>query len=197
MIAQECRALLAEAEQTLSTTTAIFTRDQRIIARRLHRQFRQREHDTRKHVNDNLLIDRIVSVLAVSENPVSAEQAGEKGVNARFLAAIGSFEHHPSALVQERKLGQVQGVLAGGLVDGPEFVAQRAGSEEHDHDEGMGKANLGTVDEAIADGLEEDKKVMILRILEDFFQRGLECARTSVSECGTMLGGGVCVPERP
>jgi len=51
--------------------------------------------------------------------------------------------------------------------DEPEFFPEGAGAEEENHDEGVGKADFGAVDEAIADGFEEDEGVVEARV-EDY-----------------------------
>lgn len=54
------------------------------------------------------------------------------------------------------------------FVDEPELLTDGAGAEEEDHDHGVGKADFGAVDEAIADGFEEDEGLMVGWVEDDF-----------------------------
>jgi len=61
-------------------------------------------------------------------------------------------------------------VLPRGFEDEPEFLSEGAGAEEEDHDESVGKADFGAVDEAIADGFEEDEGVVEARVKDYAFE---------------------------
>jgi hypothetical protein len=64
-------------------------------------------------------------------------------------------------------------VLARGFVDEVDLLAERARAEEEDHDQGVGEADFGAVDRAIADGFEEGERCFVLRVEDDGFERGL------------------------
>ena len=51
-----------------------------------------------------------------------------------------------------------------GFEDQVEFLSKGPGTEEEDHDKGVGKANFGAVDGTIAHGLEEGEILCIVRI---------------------------------
>ena len=59
-------------------------------------------------------------------------------------------------------------MLPRGFEDEPEFLADGAGAEEEDHDEGVREADFGAVDEAVAECFEEDEGLMVARVEYDF-----------------------------
>lgn len=64
-------------------------------------------------------------------------------------------------------------MLACGFEDEGDFFAYCAGAEEEDHDEGVGEADFGAVDGAIADSFEEGEGGFVLRVEDDFLEGGL------------------------
>jgi len=56
---------------------------------------------------------------------------------------------------------------SGGFEDQVELLAKRTGAEEEDHDEGMGKADFGTVDGAVAHGFDVGEVVGIVGVEDD------------------------------
>lgn len=86
---------------------------------------------------------------------------------AGLFAAVSVLEQETAALVEKRELGEVGGMLSCRFVDEPELFSHRAGAEEKDHDEGVGEADFGAVDEAIADGFEEDERLVIGWVEDD------------------------------
>lgn len=63
----------------------------------------------------------------------------------------------------------------------PELFADGAGAEEHDHDEGVWEADFGAVDEAIADGFDEDEGLVVFGVEDDFLEFVLEAISVRLS----------------
>ena len=59
-------------------------------------------------------------------------------------------------------------MLPCGFEDEPELFTHGAGAEEEDHDESVREADFGAVDGAIADGFEEDERLLVLWVEDDF-----------------------------
>ena len=87
---------------------------------------------------------------------------------ALFFPAVDILQQQTRTLVQQSELGKVGGVLPRRLEDEPELLTNGAGAEEEDHDEGVGEADFGAVDQPIANGFEEDEGLLVLRIQDDF-----------------------------
>lgn len=64
------------------------------------------------------------------------------------------------------------------LEDEAEFFAHTAGAEQEDHDEGVGEADFGAIDEAVADCLDEGERGMVAGV-EDYALQGGLCLRVS------------------
>ena len=58
-------------------------------------------------------------------------------------------------------------MLACGFDDLGELLAVGAGAEEEDHDEGVGEADLGTVDEPITRGLDDGEEIVVDGVAEE------------------------------
>jgi hypothetical protein len=99
--------------------------------------------------------------------PIPSKEAREERVRILLLASIQVLQQEAGAFIQEGEFGQVGGVLPGGLEDEPELLAHGAGAEEEDHDEGVGEADFGAVNGAVAEGFEQDEGLFILRVEED------------------------------
>ncbi len=56
---------------------------------------------------------------------------------------------------------------SGGFEDQVELLAKGTGAEEEDHDEGMGKADFGTINGAVAHGFDEGEVVGIVGVEDD------------------------------
>lgn len=168
VVAHELQLLVGQVEEALAAVAAVCAADQAVVAWRLDGEFGQREHHTGEDVDDDLLVDGAAGALAVAKDPVSAEQTREKGMYAGFFAAVRVLQDQTAALVKQSKFSEVGRVLPRRFVDEPELLAHGAGAEEEDHDEGVGEADFGAVDEAIADGLEEDEGLVVGRVEDDF-----------------------------
>lgn len=147
---------------------SIRSADEAVVARRLDGQFRDGEDHAREDVNDDLLIDRARRPPPMPKDPVAPKQAGEEGMHARLLPAVRVLQQQAAALVQQGEFRQIRGVLPRGLVDEPELLAYGAGAEEEDHDERVGEADFGAVDEAVADGFEQDEGLVVGGVEDDF-----------------------------
>lgn len=93
-------------------------RRRRHIRRRtrgLNAQSRERKHNSRKDVYDNLLVDGPLST--ASEDRVSTEQACEEGIVWSFFALIGVAEDEHGGFVDCGVEGEVSGVLFCRFVD--------------------------------------------------------------------------------
>lgn len=76
-------------------------------------------------------------------------------------------------LVDGGELGEVAGVGAGGAVDEVDLLADGAGAEQEDHDEGVGEAHLGAIHGAVARPLYDRQQVMVGRVENHALDRGL------------------------
>jgi sulfur relay (sulfurtransferase) complex TusBCD TusD component (DsrE family) len=98
----------------------------------LHRQLRERQTHTRKHVYDNLLADAIV--YRAPKHRVSAQQARqERIVVSLFPVRRCVFEKQHRGLVDECEEAEVARVLARGFEDEEAFRAEGAGAEHEYH----------------------------------------------------------------
>lgn len=59
-------------------------------------------------------------------------------------------------------------MLARSFIYEGQLFAHCTGAEEEDHDEGVGEADFGAVDQTVADGFEEDEGLVVGRVEEDF-----------------------------
>lgn len=80
----------------------------------LHRQLRQRQHHPRKHINYNLLANRVLDI--ATKNDIAAQQARDKAIVAALLArgACAPQQKH-RGFVDEGEEAEVAGVLARGF----------------------------------------------------------------------------------
>ena len=108
------------------------------------------------------------------KNPVPPKQPRQKRVRGGLFPAVQVFEEEAGSLVEDGEAGQVGGVLPRRFEDEPEFLAEGAGAEEEDHYEGVGEADFGAVDGAIAQGFEEGEGLVVGGVEEDVaFEGGL------------------------
>ena len=168
--------LLIQPEQALPAVLPVRRANKCIRPRRLHGKLGQRQHRPRKNVNNNLLVNTTRRAPPMPKNPVAPKQARQKSVRRSLLAAIDILEQQAGSLVEDGEAGQVGGVLPRRFEDEPEFFAQGAGAEEEDHYEGVGEADFGAVDGAIAQGFEEGEGLVVGGVEEDVaFEGGLGC----------------------
>ena len=89
-----------------------------------------------------------------------------------FLSAVHVLEQQAGAFEEDRETSQVGGVLPSCFIDEPKLLTHSAGTEEEDHDEGVGEAHFGSVDGAIAECFEEDERLLIFRVEQDVLLNG-------------------------
>jgi hypothetical protein len=98
----------------------------------LHRQLRERQTHTRKHVYDNLLANAIM--YRAPKHRVPAQQTCQKRiVVSLFPVRRRVFEEQHRRLVDECEEAEVARVLARGFKDEKAFRAERAGAEHEYH----------------------------------------------------------------
>ena len=147
--------------------SAIAAADQAVIARRLHSQLGKSEDHTGKDVDADLLVHAACARLTMAKDPVAAKQARHETMHALLFAAVDALQRQHTALVQQRELGEVRGMLPCGFVDELDLLLHGAGPEQEDHDQRVREADFGAVDEAIADGFDEHERVVVLGIEDD------------------------------
>lgn len=147
--------------------SAVAAADQAVVSRRLHSQLGEGQDDTSKDVNTDLLVHATCARLAMAKDPIATKQASHETVHALLFAAVDALQRQHTALVQQRELGEVRGMLPCGFVDELDLLLHGAGPEEEDHDQRMREADLGAIDEAIADGFDEDERVVVLGVEDD------------------------------
>ena len=69
-----------------------------------------------------------------------------------LFAAVHVLQEKTSTLIQECESGQVGGMLPRRFEDQPRLFTESATPEQEDHYQGVGEADFGAVDGAIADG---------------------------------------------
>ena len=94
----------------------------------LHRQLRQRQHRSRKHVDDDLLVHAALD--AAAKDGVPAYEPRKEGMHSGFLAGRGggAKEEH-CAFVENGVCGEVAGVLACGFEDEVELLTESDAAE--------------------------------------------------------------------
>lgn len=105
---------------------------QRQPATLAHGEPRQRQHDARKHVYHNLLVDA-ADLAAGPRPPAKHKVAAQQARDQRVVGALGAFplgaarpevlERHARGFVDRRELGEVARVCFGRAEDEPEFFA--------------------------------------------------------------------------
>ena len=133
----------------------------------LHRQPRQGQHHPRKDIHDNLPIHTAQPTFSPPENDIPTHQASPKRMTPPFfpLHRQPPQDQH-DRLVNGGERRQVPRVLPRGFEDQAQLAAKGTRAEEEDHDEGVGKADLGAVDGAVA-GAFEDGEVVCVGGVED------------------------------
>lgn len=69
------------------------------------------------------------------------------------------------------------------LDDGGEKLNLRSRAKEKDHDEGMREADLGAIDDTVANGLDEGEGPMVAGVQDDALERGLVELSASKDDC--------------
>lgn len=146
----------------------ITSRNETVVPGWHDQQFRQSQHHARENINAHLLVDGTRRALPISKDPITAVQPGQETMPIPLFAAVAILQQEAAGFVEESEFREVHGVLPCGFEDCPYFFAEGSGFEEEDHDEGMREADFGAVDEAIAQGFEEDEGLVVGGVEDDF-----------------------------
>lgn len=116
--------------------------------------------------------DLLPSLCRPAKDDVATSQTGKEGVIWAFFArsdGVDQPQDQHGGLVNDGESGQIAGMLFCGPEDQPNLFFQGAGAKQHDHDEGMRKADFGTVNGAIAGGFEDGEERGEVRVEKDGF----------------------------